>query len=200
MEEFLIALARGVVSLFVIVDPIGSIPIFIGLTRDMREDERWRTFKTAVITGFSLLLAFAVAGRWVLDLFDIKLYSFKIAGGALLLVLAFQLLTKGELEERPASPEESGVVPLGIPLLAGPGAITTTIVSLETAGPTITLASVLIVAALTWAILKFINPIHKILGRTGSAIISKVMAMLIAAIAVQYIIEGAAEYFMKLKA
>ena len=198
LEAFLLELARGIISLFVIVDPLGSIPIFVGLTRDMSEAERRRTFRTAVVTGFSLLLAFAVAGRWVLNLFDIRLYSFKIAGGALLLVLAFQLLTKGELEEAPSSPEESGVVPLGIPLLAGPGAITTTIVSLETAGLVITLASVLIVAALTWIILKFITPIHKILGRTGSAVVSRVMAMLIAAIAVQYIIEGAAEYVMKM--
>ena len=75
LEAFLLELARGIISLFVIVDPLGSIPIFVGLTRDMSEAERRRTFRTAVVTGFSLLLAFAVAGRWVLNLFDIRLYS-----------------------------------------------------------------------------------------------------------------------------
>ncbi len=193
MDPQLLDLARGIISLFLIVDPLGNIPIFIGLTRELGEEDRWRAFKTAVITGFSLLLVFSVAGRWVLELFNITLESFKVAGGALLLVLAFQLLTKNELEE-PGSPEESGVVPLGIPLLAGPGAITTTIVSLETIGTPLTIVSVIVVAALTWIILKFINPIYGFLGRTGSLIISKIMAMLIAAIAVQYILEGITEY------
>lgn len=193
MDPQLLDLARGIISLFLIVDPLGNIPIFIGLTRELGEEDRWRAFKTAVITGFSLLLVFSVAGRWVLELFNITLESFKVAGGALLLVLAFQLLTKNELEE-PGSPEESGVVPLGIPLLAGPGAITTTIVSLETIGTPLTIVSVIVVAALTWIILKFINPIYRFLGRTGSLIISKIMAMLIAAIAVQYILEGITEY------
>ncbi len=193
MDPQLLDLARGIISLFLIVDPLGNIPIFIGLTRELGEEDRWRAFKTAVITGFSLLLVFSVAGRWVLELFNITLESFKVAGGALLLVLAFQLLTKNELEE-PGSPEESGVVPLGIPLLAGPGAITTTIVSLETIGTPLTIISVIVVAALTWIILKFINPIYRFLGRTGSLIISKIMAMLIAAIAVQYILEGITEY------
>ena len=189
----LLDLARGIVSLFLIVDPLGNIPIFLSLTRELGEEERWRTFRTAIITGFSLLLVFSVAGRWVLELFKISLESFKVAGGALLLVLAFQLLLRTEFEEQ-GSPEESGVVPLGIPLLAGPGAITTTIVSLETIGAAITLLSVMGVAALTWLILRFINPIYRFLGRTGSTIISKVMAMLIAAIAVQYILEGITEY------
>jgi len=192
-EEFILGFLKGVISLFIIVDPFGNIPIFIGLTKDMGEDERWRTFRNAVAAGFSLLLAFAVAGRWVLEIFGIRLYSFKIAGGALLLALAFDLLTKGKVEEKP-SPEESGVVPLGIPLLAGPGAITTTIVTLETIGPLVTLSSVLAVAAITWLILKFTSPIYKILGKTGTTIISKVMAMLLAAIAVQYILEGVTEY------
>ncbi len=193
MEAQILDLARGIISLFLIVDPLGNIPIFISLTRDLSEKDRWRAFETAVITGFSLLLMFSVAGRWVLELFNITLESFKVAGGALLIVLAFQLLTKNELEE-PGSPEESGVVPLGIPLLAGPGAITTTIVSLETIGTILTLISVIVVAALTWLILRFINPIYRFLGRTGSLIISKIMAMLIAAIAVQYMLEGIMEY------
>ena len=143
------------------------------------------------------LMIFAIAGRWVLKIFNITLYSFRIAGGILLLFLALELLIKEKVYAK-ISPEESGAVPLGVPLLVGPGAITATIINLESVGFSATAISVAIVCIITWTVLKFIEPIHKLLGRIGSTVVSKVMAMLLAAIAVQFILEGVSEYLLEI--
>lgn len=193
MLEFIIAdFLRAVISLIVVVDPLGNIPIFMGITSDLTPKQKRRAFNIAILTGFILLIVFAGAGNWVLKIFNVELYSFKVAGGTLLLFIALELLMKAKFETRGygRTPEEAGAVPLGVPLLVGPGAITTVIIILESSGFIMALASVVTVAILTWLILRFINPIHKTLGEVGSMVISKIMAILLAAIAVQYILEG----------
>ena len=192
-QGFLLDLLRATISLLIVVDPLGNIPIFIGLTSNMDSRKRVRVFRMAVITGFMLLMIFAIAGRWVLQIFNITLYSFRIAGGILLLFLALELLMKERVYAK-ISAEESGAVPLGVPLLVGPGAITTTIINLESMGLLAATMAVAIVFLVTWIVLKFIDPIHRLLGRVGSTVVSKVMAMLLAAIAVQFILEGISEY------
>ena len=196
MTDFL----RAVLSLIIVVDPLGNIPIFLGITSDLTPKQRKKAFNVAVLTGFTLLILFASAGNWVLKIFNIELYSFRIAGGALLLFIALDLLIKTKFEARGYShaPEEAGAVPLGVPLLVGPGAITTVIIILESSGFVIALMSVVVVAILTWLILRFVDPIHGALGEVGSMVVSKIMAMLLAAIAVQYILEGIREYLTKL--
>ncbi|MBS7654774.1 MarC family protein [Candidatus Bathyarchaeota archaeon] len=183
-------LTRSFISLFIIVDPFGNIPIFIGLTEGISSDSRRRIFHIATITGFILLLAFALAGREILSFFGITLQSFMIAGGILLLIIAVRILVIGGWEERSRSPESIGVVPIAVPLLVGPGAITTTIINLETYGILTTIISVVLVFIIVWLTLRFIEPIYRVLGRSGSIVIARVMALLIAAIAVQFIIEG----------
>jgi len=196
-QEFLLDLLKATISLFIVVDPFGNIPIFVGLTSDMDPERRARAFRMAVITGFILLMIFAIAGRWVLKIFNITLYSFRIAGGILLLFLALELLMREKVYAK-ISPEESGAVPLGVPLLVGPGAITATIINLESVGFSATAISVAIVCLITWIVLKFIEPIHRLLGKVGSTVVSKVMAMLLAAIAVQFILEGISEYLSEI--
>ena len=196
-QEFLLNLLKATISLFIVVDPFGNIPIFIGLTSNMDSGRRAKAFRMAVITGFILLMIFAIAGRWVLQIFNITLYSFRIAGGILLLFLALELLMKEKVYAK-ISPEESGAVPLGVPLLVGPGAITATIINLESVGFSATAISVAIVCIITWIVLKFIEPIHRLLGKVGSMVVSKVMAMLLAAIAVQFILEGVSEYISEI--
>ena len=196
-QEFLLNLLKATISLFIVVDPFGNIPIFIGLTSNMDSGRRAKAFRMAVITGFILLMIFAIAGRWVLQIFNITLYSFRIAGGILLLFLALELLMKEKVYAK-ISPGESGAVPLGVPLLVGPGAITATIINLESVGFSATAISVAIVCILTWIVLKFIEPIHRLLGKVGSMVVSKVMAMLLAAIAIQFILEGVSEYISEI--
>ncbi|MCD6420871.1 MAG: MarC family protein [Thaumarchaeota archaeon] len=195
----LLNLSKSVISLLIVVDPLGNIPIFLGITGSLAPDQRKRAFDVAVITGFSLLTGFAVLGEWVLRVFDIELYSFRIAGGVLLLFIALELLMKASYEARSYNPEQAGAVPLGVPLLVGPGAITTVIIILKAFGIAVAIFSVAIAAVVTWLILRFASPIHKALGEVGATVVSKVMAMLLAAIAVQYILEGVREYLMKLR-
>lgn len=194
--DFLIGLVKSIISLFIIVDPIGNIPIFIGLTQGISGEERRKVFRTATLTGFILLLAFAVAGNEILNIFGVGLPSLMIAGGLLLLIIAIKILVGWEIGEK-LTPESIGAVPIAVPLLVGPGAITTTILSLQEYGALITVISVVIVFALTWLILRYIELLYRVLGRSGSAIIARVMALLIAAIAVQYIVKGITPFFAK---
>ena len=189
--DFISELAKAAIALFIIVDPLGNIPIFMGLTENVSADKKKKVYNTATIVGTILLLVFAFTGTEILTIFGLSIYSFEVAGGILLLIIAIRILILGSMHENVESPESLGAVPIAIPLLVGPGAITTTIFNIQlydTAVPAI--LAVLIVMAITWVILRYINGIYKFLGKTGSLIIARVMALLIAAIAVQYILTG----------
>ena len=195
--DFISEVGRAAIALFIIVDPFGNIPIFMGLTENVPESKRKKVYNTAVIVGTVLLLVFAFTGTEILNIFGLSIYSFEVAGGILLLIIAIRILIMGSMHENVESPESLGAVPIAIPLLVGPGAITTTIFSIQlddTAIPAI--LAVVIVMAITWVILKYINGIYKLLGKTGSIIIARVMALLIAAIAVQYILTGITHFLM----
>ncbi|MGQ9719605.1 MAG: MarC family protein [Nitrososphaerales archaeon] len=195
MENFVYEFLKASLALFIIVDPLGNVPIFIGLTESMNIGQRRKTFRTATIVSLVLLLVFALIGQQILEIFRISQYSFMIAGGALLLVLSIKILVFGGWEEKKVSPESIGAVPIATPLLVGPGAITTTIVSLQTSGLLVTLISVLIIFFTIWLVLRFIDRIHRILGNTGSLVIARIMAIFIAAIAVGFIIDGVKNFF-----
>ena len=184
-------LLKSTVALFVVIDPIGSVPLFIALTKGMGSSDRKRVSTSAIITAASLLVVFAVAGTQILSLFGITIFSFMIAGGVLLFIVSVELLTHGVWRFGQAgSIEDSGVVPLAFPLLAGPGAITSVIISFQSYGIVITMLSIAIVIGITYVVLLMINPIYRFLGRRGSTIVTRVFAVFIAAIAVQYIIQG----------
>lgn len=193
MIDFL-ALAPDIVkmtiALFIVVDPLGNVPIFIGLTQNMDKTQRKKTYRLATITGLILLTVFSLVGQNILVLFGISLDSFMVAGGILLLIVAIELLINGSWRQQSVSSESVGAVPIGCPLLVGPGAITTSILNIQSYGILATLISVLLTFVIVWMILKFIDPIYRILGKNGSLVITRVMALLIASIAVQYIIEG----------
>ena len=184
-------LIKMTVALFIVVNPLGSVPIFVSLTQDMDKQQRKRTYHLAILTGLILLAFFAVVGQNVLILFGISLDSFMIAGGILLLIVAVRLLVIGDWTEKLSISESVGAVPIGCPLLVGPGAITTAILSLQSSGILVTLLSVAITFIIVWIILRFIDPIYRVLGKNGSLVITRVMALLIASIAVQYVLEGA---------
>lgn len=183
-------LLKAFIALIVIVDPLGNIPIFSSLTAKMSRKVRRRTFNIATLVGFVLLLVFTLLGDQLLKLFGISIESFMIAGGLLLAIISVKILIQGGWEERHLSPEDVGAVPIAFPLLVGPGAITTTILILKSSGLGIAVLAVSLVFAIVWLILRFIDSIYSLLGKTGSAVIARVMAVFIAAIAVQFILEG----------
>ena len=190
MFDLAVNLAKAIIVLFIIVDPFGNIPIFMGLTEKMTDPQKRKIFNIACLVGFILLLVFALTGQEIFMIFGISIYSFEVAGGILLLIIAIRILISGNLSENAYSPESLGAVPIAMPLLVGPGAITTTIFSLQSYGVAIAALSVLIVLILTWVILRFMNSVYKVLGKTGSLVIARVMALLMAAIAIQYILDG----------
>ena len=187
------------IALFVVIDPIGTVPLFIALTENMKKEERRAVSKVAVITAAVLLILFAVAGTQILSIFGITVFSFMIAGGVLLFIVSIELLTHGAWRYGGTVSGESGVVPLAFPLLAGPGAITSVIISFQAAGLLVTILSIAIVIGVTYIILLLVNPIYRVLGRRGSMIITRVSAVLVAAIAVQYIVLGATQLYLTIK-
>jgi multiple antibiotic resistance protein len=166
----------------------------MGLTEKIEPSQRKRVFNVATLVGFVLLLVFAFLGQEILNIFGLSIFAFEIAGGILLLIVAVRILISGSKQEAAESPESLGAVPIAIPLLVGPGAITTTIFNLQSYGISIAVVAVVVVLSVTWVILRFINGIYRFLGKTGSLVIARVMALLIAAIAIQYILTGTTHY------
>jgi len=190
-------LLKSTIALFVVLNPIGTVPLFISITQNMKKEERKAVSKTAIITSGTVLIVFAIGGTVILSIFGITVFSFMIAGGVLLFIVAIELLAHGVWRFGGSTlPGESGVVPLAFPLLAGPGAITSVIISFQASGLIVTILSVAIVIGITYLILLAIDPIYKILGRRGSVIVTRVFAVFIAAIAVQFIVEGTKRLFI----
>jgi len=185
MTVYFIPFIKSLTALFIITDSLGNLPFFMSLTEDSTLQERRKIFSTAVISGFAMLIFFIVAGTSILDLFNVTFDDFKIAGGILLLWIAIELMLRGKIfvEHK----EDVGIVPLGSPLLVGPGAITTAIVLLKLYGYVVILAAIFVCFILNWLILYYAEYIYNFLGKNGSLILTKIVGILIAAIAVQFI-------------
>jgi multiple antibiotic resistance protein len=202
MSEVVITLAnivKATLVLFIIVDPFGNVPIFMGLTEKFSNAQRSKVFNTAISVGVVLLLVFAFTGHEIFLIFGISVESFEVAGGLLLLITSMRILFSGSLYESTEPMESLGAVPIAMPLLVGPGAITTTILNLKLYGTLVTIVSVLVVLFLTWVILRYVNSIYRVLGKTGSVVIARVMSLLLAAIAVQFILVGITQFLTNLQ-
>jgi len=192
---------EAIIALFAIVDPIGNIPIFLGVAEHVGGGQSRKAFNTAVGVGVVILLAFSFAGNLVLNrIFHISLSDLQIAGGILLLIIAIDHLIFGSLRRSVAvqgtfGPYEIGCVPLACPLLAGPGAMVTSLTTLESSGPLKAVVAIAVVFGLLWLIMYFVEPIHRCLGRLVCTVFSKVMCLFIAAIGVHMIMTGLQHYF-----
>ena len=195
-ENFSIDLIRTFIILFVVIDPIGTIPITIGVTKNMEKGKKRSLFKNTAMVVVILLLVFAFAGNEILSIFEIQISSFMIAGGVLLFIVAIEFLTHGEWRMGGGNIEqEQGIVPLAFPLLSGPGALTIALISFQTSGGLVTLIAILVVTAITYLVLLSSEPINKILGKRGSLIVTRVFAIFLAAFAIQFMINGISEIF-----
>lgn len=193
--SFIVPLLKASTALFIIIDPLGLIPVFMALTQGATDSERRAILSHATLVAFVLLLLFAFTGTGILNFFGIGLSDFKIAGGILLLVLALRII--GEAHYGKTGGGKPGVVPIAVPLLVGPGAITTSIVLIGTYGLWVTVTAVVLTFSVCFLIFRCVNLLYRILGETGSDVIAKIMGMLIAAIAVQFIRQGVQEIFLR---
>ncbi|WP_030441638.1 MarC family protein [Actinoplanes subtropicus] len=187
------------VTLLVIVDPPGMVPVFLALTGTMPARARMKAGTQAVLLALGVIVGFAVAGQTLLDYLHVQLPALRAAGGLLLVLVALQLLT-GKTDE----PAEQGgtsnvaLVPIGTPLLAGPGAIVTTMLFVRRAhGPTDYLVigvGILLVMLTVWVVLRFSDVIVKLLRPAGIEVLTRIAGLLLAAIAVQLIADAINEF------
>lgn len=195
LSEYILAFWKSFLALFIIVDVLGNIPIFLSISARMTKTQRQKMLTRAVFASFWLLITFTLLGDFFFKFFGVSLDSFRIAGGILLLVISLKILLVGTWEEKQIDPESSGVVPIAFPLLAGPGAITQVIISTKQYGFLITFISILLVSIINYFVLKKIDSIYKFMGKSGSVVISRLMSVMIAGISVDFIVKGISNTF-----
>jgi multiple antibiotic resistance protein len=182
------------VTVLVIMDPIGSVPIFLSLTRHQDEAGRRRSALQAAAVATGVILVFALFGQQILHLLGISLEALQVAGGLLLLLIALELLRGDEEEPSAAVGTNVALVPLGTPLLAGPGAIAATMLYMrqaDTLGGNLSVVAALVAAlGVIYVSMRWSTHLMKVLRANGIHLLSRVMGLLVAAIAVQLAAEA----------
>jgi len=192
---------RAFLTLFVVVDPVGIAPVFIGLAGGRPSEERRRIARNAVSVAGILLLGFALFGSWLFERLGISMDAFRIAGGVLLfriavgMVLAAHERETREEEEEARARHDVSVFPLAIPLIAGPGALASVMILVAQAGADlrrqlVVVAMAALVLLLTWLALRLSALLGRLLHRTGVNVVTRVLGVLLAALAVQYVADG----------
>ncbi|MDX1455853.1 MAG: YchE family NAAT transporter [Gammaproteobacteria bacterium] len=190
------------VGLIAILNPIGVIPIFINLTHGYSVEERNHTAKLTGLSVGAVMLVGLIAGEYILNVFGISIASFRVGGGILILLMAISMMNATVSPARQTSEEAReavlkenvAVVPLAIPLIAGPGAISTVIVyanrAAEYSHQLILGGGIIVVALLVWLIFRMAQPLANRLGRTGINVVTRIMGLIMAAIGVEFMANG----------
>jgi membrane protein, MarC family len=191
------------VTFFTVIDPVGLAPVVVSLTSPFNSAQRKTIVTRAVLISAAIIFFFAVVGRYLLDRLGITLYAFNIAGGGLLFLVAVDMLfgrqsgtreTKEEAEEA-LTREDISVFPLAIPMIAGPGTIATTILYIGQASSNSVdlievIAAIIGVLLLAWVIMRSCTVIIRYIGKTGILVLSRILGILLAALAIQFILNG----------
>jgi multiple antibiotic resistance protein len=204
------ALFKVTLALFAIVNPIGSVPIFISATDGWSSQDRAKTAKTVAFTVFIVLAISAFLGDKILRFFGISIPSFQVGGGILLMLIAIAMM-HGKQSGARQTPEEAqtmaereviAIVPLSIPLLAGPGAISNMIIAAQQTRSFISHLSlvlpILIICFIIWLVLRLSVPISQQLGSIGINIVTRLMGLILAAMAVEFVAHGLIGLFPRL--
>jgi multiple antibiotic resistance protein len=190
-------------SIFFLVDPFAALPTFLAVTAGADKAQRRRIAAKASLTALIFLSAFALAGQFIFHMFGITLPAFEIAGGIILLLIGLDMLSAKRSETQETGPEtaaaavkdDAGIVPLGIPMLAGPGSVTSVMVLVGQAhGQWRLLAAILVAIFITafvcYLVLGNSDRVATVLGETGIRILVRIMGLLLVALAVQYFVNG----------
>jgi multiple antibiotic resistance protein len=189
-------------SIFFLVDPFAAIGSFLAITAGVDEDRRRRMARKAALTCFIVLTTFALAGSLIFRMFGITLPAFELAGGLILMLIGLDMLqakrsatqeSASETEEA-ATKEDAGIVPMGIPMLAGPGAISSVMVLVGQAPTWHQMAAILgaitITSAVSYWVLAAASQVKRVLGETGIRILVRIMGLLLVALAAQFFVNG----------
>lgn len=203
MFEIVLFFVTVFVAIFSILNPIGAVPILVSLTEGYTRQERVRVIKKSLMVAAGMLFGFMLLGIYIFEGLSIDISDFQIAGGILVFKVAFDMMqgktsnTKftATEEEESLQKDSIGVVPLGTPLLAGPGSITTAIIYFNLKSVTLydrfaVIFAILTVLIVSFVILVYSARIFEKIGKTGSLLLSRIMGLLIAAIGVSFIVEG----------
>jgi multiple antibiotic resistance protein len=189
-------------SIFFLVDPFAALPTFLAVTAGEDNARRIRTARKASLSAFVILSTFAIAGTYIFKMFGITLPAFEIAGGIILLLIGLDMLEAKRSATQETNPEtqsasekdDPGIVPMGIPMLAGPGAITSVMVLVGQAQTHWQMAAIFgaiaITAAICFLVLGAASRVAAVLGETGIRILVRIMGLLLVALAVQYFVNG----------
>ena len=203
---------KALVALFTVVDPIGLVPIVLTLTASLPAEERQRVVTRSVVIAGIVLAGFGVAGHVIFSSLGVTSEAFSIAGGVLLFLIAIDMLfgrpsgareTPREARDARAR-EDVSIFPLAIPLIAGPGALVTTTLLMDNAqGQAAGLVAIAVAAGITllaaWLAMRISLPIQKRMGTTGILVLSRVLGMLLAAVAAQFILNGIGSFLQHIK-
>ncbi|HEX9908486.1 MAG TPA: MarC family protein [Thermoplasmata archaeon] len=193
------------IPIFIVIDPFGTMPFYIALTGNMDREARRKTLVYAVVFAAALLLVFALAGKAILDYLSISIDALRITGGVLLVVIGVSMLYEGDMprshrkgeeepDQKPQVPEDVAFVPLGTPLLAGPGAISVVIVNAGTMDIWLTVVALVVVMLIGGLMLWQSGIVFKLLGNAGTRALTRVMGLITTAYAVQMILDGVSGY------
>ncbi|GLS29614.1 multiple antibiotic resistance protein [Mesorhizobium albiziae] len=197
------SLFNAFVTILVTIDPPGLAPLFLAVTRGMNRDERRQVSIRASIIGFAVLALFAVAGAAILSVFGITLPAFRVAGGFLLFFIAFEMVFEKRQDRKEKISDVAitrdhihnvAAFPLAIPLIAGPGAISATVLLSGglpgIAGQAALVAIIFVCLALTYLVFLLAERVDRILGQTGRSILTRLLGVILAALAVQFVADG----------
>lgn len=185
MDKFLLSF----IPIFVAMDAIGILPMFIGFTEHLKSKEKQKIVLQSIITAFLIGVVFLFLGKWIFKILGVLVADFKIAGGAVLLAISLRDILQYEKSVKLPS-ETMGAVPIGTPLVVGPAVLTTIIILLDSYGPAITVLSFVINLVIVWITFSYATMISAFLGKAGSKAFSKIASLLLAAIAVMMIRKG----------
>ncbi len=202
-------LLKPLVALLAIVNPIGVIPFFIHFTQNFSSEQRQRTMRISAFAAFTVIAVSAMAGLKVIEFFGISIASFQVGGGTLLLISAMSMLNAQPAESKPSDVTEGdqkvnagdsiAVVPLTIPLLTGPATISTMVIYAQRSTQWWEQAALVgygvVVGLATWLAFKASGRIAKLLGTTGINVMTRLMGLILAALAVEIMAEGLTQLF-----
>lgn len=189
-------------SLLAILNPLSAVPMYVALTANFDRERRRNTVRRAIITAFAVMVAFTLAGRYILQFFGITTHAFQIAGGIIFFAIGWDMLqarrsrvkTTEEEETEYATKEDIAIIPLGMPSLAGPGTITT-VIALDSQAQTFydtvgIYIAIVLVCLIAWGVLSAAPFVLKRLGTTGMNIFTRVMGLLVMVVGAQFVING----------
>jgi multiple antibiotic resistance protein len=202
-SDYLVFFIYAFTSIFVIVNPIEATMVFISLTPGIGPDEKSKIYRRTIRVAFGIALVFAVGGDLVLQFFGITVDALRVAGGVLLFLVAIDMLRSGRQQRKVTAAElmdantreDISVFPLAMPLLTGPGAITTVVVLMNTAvtlfEKALVLTALVLTFVITYIVFKFSDIIDRVLGVTGIMVLTRILGLILGAIAVNFVAVGA---------